>query len=361
MMSNLPRHVNAVPDRHGKIRYRYRRKGWPSAYLPGQPGEAAFHAKLAEILSQGPLEAAVKSRAVVEPYTLDDLLRRMKQSPMWHDKSAATQHSQSLVYQRFMDRVSASGDRYGARPVENVTVGWLDKIFGGMVGTPGAANNLRKRLSGLMKYACALEWRTSNPVEHTSPFKAGKGFHSWTDEEIAQYRATHALGTMARFAFELALNTAARRGTIAAMTRENIAKGRIITAHSKGNNEASVQMMANTRAALEALPAAPIRHLIVTSAGKPFSPAGFGNKFREWCDEAALPHCSIHGLRKAMSRLLAEGGATDAEGMAVTGHKKDETFRYYRAAANRETLADRALSNLSDPEIVQPKNGGTNG
>ncbi len=351
-MTDLPPHVTRMIDRHGKSRWRFRRRGYPSAYLPGGPGEAAFHARYAEVLSQGPLATPVQSRPPAAPGTLDDLLRRMKQSPKWKKKGAATRHSQSLVYQRFMDRIDSKGRRFGARPVDAVTVGWLDRIFGGMAHTPGAANNLRKRLSGLMNYACALEWRTANPVQHTASYPAGAGFHSWDDAEIAQYRAAHALGSMARLAFELALNTAARRGAIAAMTRENIASGRITTAHSKGNNAASVPMLASTRAALDALPAAPIRHLIVTAQGKPFSPAGFGNKFREWCDEAGLPHCSIHGLRKAMSRLLAEAGATDAEGQAVTGHKKAETFQYYRAAANREALADRALSNLHEPDIV---------
>lgn len=359
-MTDLPPHVGAAPDRHGKIRYRFRRRGWPSAYLPGQPGDAAFHARYAEIVSQGPLEVAVQSRLEIVPHSLDDLLRRMKQSPKWKKKKAATKHVQSLVYQRFMDRIDSKGRRFGARPVDNVTVGWLDRQFGAMVDTPGAANDLRKKLSTLMNYACALEWRSSNPVNHTATYESGDGFHSWTDAEIAQYRATHALGTMARLALELALNTAGRRGNVATMTRENIVDGRIITAHSKGNNEASVQVMASTRAALEALPAAPIRHLILTEYGKPFTVNGFGNKFRDWCDAAGLPHCSIHGLRKAMSRLLAEHGATDAEGQAVTGHKKASTFQYYRAGANREAMADRALSNLEFPAVAQPKNGSAN-
>ena len=38
----------------------------------------------------------------------------------------------------------------------------------------------------------------------------------------------------------------------------------------------------------------------------------FGNKFREWCDEAGLRHCSAHGLRKAAATRLAEHGAQGA-------------------------------------------------
>ena len=109
-----------------------------------------------------------------------------------------------------------------------------------------------------------------------------------------------------------------------------------------------------TRAAIDALPAQPIRFLVTTQFGKPFSDAGMGNRMRKWCDAAGLPHCSLHGLRKAMARQLAESGATDAEGMAVTGHKKAATFAYYRQAANQSALADRAMSNLGARADVQP-------
>lgn len=69
-----------------------------------------------------------------------------------------------------------------------------------------------------------------------------------------------------------------------------------------------------------------MRFPILTKFGKPFGEAGLGNRMRKWCDCAELPHCSLHGLRKAMSRQLAGSGATGAEGMAVTGHRKAETF-----------------------------------
>jgi hypothetical protein len=42
-----------------------------------------------------------------------------------------------------------------------------------------------------------------------------------------------------------------------------------------------------------------------TEQGKPFTAAGFGNKMREWCDEAGLPQCSAHGLKKAGATIAA--------------------------------------------------------
>jgi integrase len=58
----------------------------------------------------------------------------------------------------------------------------------------------------------------------------------------------------------------------------------------------------------------------VTSFGKPYSPAGFGNWFRELCDEAGCPDISAHGLRKACARRLAELGCSAHEIAAITGH-----------------------------------------
>ncbi|KNH02645.1 Integrase [Qipengyuania citrea LAMA 915] len=258
-----------------------------------------------------------------------------------------------------MDRIDRKGRRYGERPATAVSVAWLDGIFGDMASTPGAANNLRKFLAGLMDEAVRAGWRADNPVRFTQKYDSGKGFHDWTDAEIEKFRDKHALGTMARLTLELALNTAARRCNVNKIERDHIVDGRIIVAHAKGNNVTSVPMLLTTRAAIEALPAAPIRFLVTTQFGKPFSDAGLGNRMRKWCDAADLPHCSLHGLRKAMSRQLAEAGATDAEGMAVTGHRKASTFAYYRQNANQPALADRALSNLEARRLVQPsKNGG---
>lgn len=358
MTSDLPANVRPVKDRHGKTRYRFRRKGWNSAYLPGEPGTAAFHAAYAQILTDGALEPrAVQSPKGAVAKSLDDLFTRYKGSPKWRNKGARTQLVQGRIIGRLLDRVDRQGRRYGGRPVESVTVAWLDKILGAMWETPAAANDLRKVMSGLLDYAIKLNWRTDNPARLTERYKDGEGYHDWTDAEIEQYRAAHALGTMARLTLELVLNTAARRCNVNKIERDHILGGRIAVDHAKDNHDTSVPMLAATKAALDALPAAPIKVLVTTQFGKPFSDAGMGNKMRDWCNDAGLPHCSMHGLRKACSRRLAESGATDAEGQAVTGHKKAETFAYYRAKANRSALADRAMSNLETHAVVQPTEG----
>ena len=94
--------------------------------------------------------------------------------------------------------------------------------------------------------------------------------------------------------------------------------------------------------------ATPTKHLtfLTTAHGRSFTPAGFGNAFREWCNEAGLPHCSAHGLRKAAAARLAERGATAHEIMAVTGHRSLEEVERYTRAARQGRLADAAMMKL---------------
>lgn len=67
------------------------------------------------------------------------------------------------------------------------------------------------------------------------------------------------------------------------------------------------------------LDATPSDHMtyLANERGQPFTVAGFGNKFRDWCDQAGLPHRSARGIRKADAALAAENSATINEPMAM--------------------------------------------
>ena len=97
----------------------------------------------------------------------------------------------------------------------------------------------------------------------------------------------------------------------------------------------------------------------MTAQGKPFSPAGFTNWFRDRVVEAGLPDgLSPHGLRKAICRRLAEAGCTPHEIMAVSGHKTLKEVTRYTVAANRTRLAEKAMGSIreinSGTESVKP-------
>lgn len=57
---------------------------------------------------------------------------------------------------------------------------------------------------------------------------------------------------------------------------------------------------------------------------------------------------SFHSLRKTVACIAAEEGASDAEIMAVLGHKTPRMAAYYRAQADRLSLAQRGQQRVKD-------------
>jgi integrase len=83
---------------------------------------------------------------------------------------------------------------------------------------------------------------------------------------------------------------------------------------------------------------------VTTRLGGPFQGSAFSRWFREKCDEAGLPHCSAHGLRKAAARRLAEAGCTAHEIGAITGHASLTELVRYTKAADQRRLAEVAMT-----------------
>ncbi|QTH19614.1 tyrosine-type recombinase/integrase [Rhizorhabdus wittichii] len=346
----LPPNVNAVPDRHGKIRYRYRRSGVTGGYLPGAPWSVEWLEKLAEFQGQ---EAAPKIRAVspakkLVPYSMDQLASLLRGTLRWKSQAADTQRVYGRMIDRLLDETNHKGIRFGARDARQITVASLEKLLARYADRPGAAKKMRDVLKRLFKTAVKHSWRRDNPAAETDAIpQRGDGHHTWTDAEIEQYRAKHAYGTTARLVLELALNTAARRCNLATLERSAIIDGHIAVDHVKDGEPTLVELTAEARLALEKRPSTHIRYLIANAYGKPYTKNGFGNRMKEWADAAGLPAGrTLHGLRKARSRQLAEAGATNAEGRAITGHKTDAMFNHYAAKANRTRLAGQAMAKL---------------
>jgi hypothetical protein len=86
---------------------------------------------------------------------------------------------------------------------------------------------------------------------------------------------------------------------------------------------------------------------IVSTQDKPYTAESFGNKFREWCDQAGLKHCSAHGIRKFDATAAAENGATAHQLMAMFGWDSIRQAEHYTRKASQEKLAGRAMHLLA--------------
>jgi integrase len=89
---------------------------------------------------------------------------------------------------------------------------------------------------------------------------------------------------------------------------------------------------------------------LVNSHGNPFTVKSLGYRFREWCDTAELPHCSMHGLRKAMLCYLAEPPmlCSTQEIMAISNHASIQDVETYVAKVRKDMLAEGVRQRLED-------------
>jgi hypothetical protein len=147
-------------------------------------------------------------------------------------------------------------------------------------------------------------------------------FHNWTIDEVHQFERKHPIGSKARLALALLLYTGVRCSEVVELGRQMERGGAPHISEKKGANSRApgrkksaapkwhvLPILPALRAVIDATASGTLAFL-VTSFGQ-LTAAGFGNKFRAWCNEAGLQHCSAHGLRKAGATIAAENGATE--------------------------------------------------
>lgn len=349
----LPIWVSEYIDRHGKARYRFRRKGFEQYLFKCAPGTDGFRQEYNACRDgiAAPTIDPGAGRAVAG--TFDDLITRYYRSPDFLDPSDRTR----VVYRGVIERWRK---KYGSAKVRDLKTRHVEQSMAEMLPHRTSANMLRKRLRALMDFAKRQEMAGENPVLGTKPYKVNStGFHTWTEGEIAQFEARHPIGTKARLALDLMLWTGQRGGDARVMGPQHVRDKRMHVTQEKTGAVVSLPILpALTESINAAQPSALV--FLLSEHGKPYSVKGFGNKFRQWCDEAGLPECSAHGLRKAAARRFAEAGCSNQQIKAWTGHTTDSEVSRYTAAADQESMADVAgemlMANLRTRLAIHDRN-----
>ena len=203
----------------------------------------------------------------------------------------------------------------------------------------------------LMRHAADLRWRGDDPTQNVRKARYTKaGFLTWEEHQIAAFTDHHKPGTRANLALMLLLYTGQRLSDVVRMARQHVRNGVLSVIQQKTGQDVHIPLHPDLAATLDALPRDNLNFLM-TGQGKPFSPAGFTNWFRDMVREAELPDgLSPHGLRKATCRRLAEAGCTAHEIMAISGHKSLAEATRYTVAASRRNLVKRAIASLDKTE-----------
>jgi integrase len=361
----LPPYVTSFADRHGKTRLRFRRKSFDSYYFKSALGTEEFRVEYHACLNPEVGKIILTPITRATPGTIDELVERYYVPPTRLGPSAITQAKVRAVIESFRQ---GRGDR----KVSEVRFDHPDAIIAkkhkksavktasGVRQTGGvhAARKLRKELIRLFDFAMKLKLCDRNPAAETSEVRTTVaertgGFHCWNEEEIAQFRDHHHLGTRERLGMELLLWTDQRRSDVVKMGRAQIKDGRLPVRQEKTGKSLWLPIAPQLNEAIIAMSPTDTSQFcfLMTRRNKPFTKESFGNFFRKACTAAGLPHCSSHGLRKATLRRMAELEMANKTMKSVSGQTRDDTLAGYTATANQRTLADSAIDTLSKWEM----------
>lgn len=352
-------------DRYGTDRYYLRRPGQPKVRIHSPYGTDAFREEVRCAELGIPFAGAPARPAPAGPAAKVGSLKWLSLQYIHRSKG-----EWSSDYARMVERVltliclgtslSGSGTTLnGDLAFAGMQLKHVAQLRDELASTPHAANRRLKTIIAMFNWAIGAGIATHNPADRCRRLKTGKGgFHTWTLEEIAQYQATHPVGTKADLALRIFLFTGLRKADACTFGRQHIRQvgneRRVVITPGKTEDSSSVivdiPLLGPLAEAIDALPKNRMTFLC-NAKGMPHSPAMLGNLMRKWCDEAKLPQCSAHGLRKAGAVIAAENGATSAQLQAVFGWSTSEQADLYiRAASRRKLGTDGALALLVAPK-----------
>jgi integrase len=343
MRVNLP-HLTKERDRHGNERLYFRRGKGKRIRLRAVPGTQEFLEEYARAEGRG-------RPARTPAGSLDRLCQAYYRSADYRGLDVRTRHVRKLILDGLCAKV---GEKPAARLEAEHISAWRDA----RMETPEAANSIVKALRQVFRWAVkagdipGLGRIKTNPARDVAYLRSVNpdGWHTWTIEEIEQYRETYPIGTKARLALELLLFTGDRRSDVVKLGRQMARDGWFRWTETKGSGRApkhrAIPILPELQAVIDASPTGDMVYLI-TTFGKPYTANGFGNWFKRQCRGAGLPHCSAHGLRKAGATIAAENGATTHQLMAIFGWESVKQAELYTRRANKTRLAGEGMHLLS--------------
>ena len=340
-------YVTRDKDRHGNLRYYFRRPGKSKIRLRGQPGSDEFMAAYAAALAGEKAEAEPRHKSV------DWLCEQYYRSATFLALEMDTRRRKRSVLNEICDITFGAGTtarRLGALPFEGMSKANVRKLRDMRSDAPEAANFRLKQISALFSWAMKEEYAKFNPAEGVERIvNASEGYYTWTEQDVLAFERCHAIGTKPHLAMALLLWLGVRRSDVVLLGPPHVSDGLISFVQFKGRKKSqriiTLPILPPLQDVLDNTPLGQKTYL-ETAFGKPFTAAGFGNWFRSQCDEAGLPQCTAHGLRKIGAVRAAENGATEHELMALFGWDNARMARIYTRKAAQKKLAVSAAAKM---------------
>jgi hypothetical protein len=97
--------------------------------------------------------------------------------------------------------------------------------------------------------------------------KTGRGFRTWSEEDISKYRSYHAPGTRPRLALELLLQTGHARADVVRMGRQHVKSGKLSMRRQKTDVQFDIPLLPDLVKELELHPRSEQLAFLTTTYG----------------------------------------------------------------------------------------------
>jgi integrase len=332
------KYVDRFKDRHGRMRYYFRRGQGPRVALEGKPGTPEFMASYQSAIEAAPAEKEPRERGNVG--TFDRLVQDYFSSPEFLSLQPRSRYSYRTTIERLLHE-----EKIGHRLVRQMTRQHIQHIMAKRAATPAAANDVLKKIRILIHFDMDNGGRKDDPTLRIKKFSEGE-YHAWTDEEIAAYERRWLIGTRERTAFAVLLYTGQRISDVASMAWADVDGSAIYVVQDKTGAKLWIPIHPSLLVILQTWPKS---HLVLLAhrRNKAYTAHSLGQYMAKNIEAAGLPQrCVAHGLRKAAARRLAEAGCSANEIKAITGHATLKEVERYTKAAEQKKLATAAINRL---------------
>ena len=340
---DLP-YVKVYADRHGKLRYYFRRRGYSMPLPP--PGSADFMAAYETAraaFDKG--ERTAGGKIAFMPGSLGWAIVKFMASAQYVVRGANTKRGDRRIFDALQDE-----DICGAmlRDLQHRHVKQLRDRFRSKY-TASIADAMIDKLSVLWQFAD--EHLPDARLEGPNPTTGVKRLHTKHQERepwpagVFEAFEAYAPGHL-RLAVMLLLYTGQRRSDIVRMKWSQY-DGEIIEVPSqvKTGEYVAVPCHQKLKAILEGTPRRG-EFIQRGERGDSLMAGSLTVLVRRVLKRAGVSGYSVHGLRKNAAQNLAEAGCSVSEIMAITGHRSVGMAMHYAKRAEKKRMARSAIAKL---------------
>jgi hypothetical protein len=344
--------VSSFKDNRGAVRWRFRKTGHRTVYLPGEPHTKPFDDAYQAAIEGRVLQSAevVRHPHAAYPQSLNACWERLQKTAGWKSLSPESQRLYDRVIVPFLREPISNGMMRGDGPVADFRPRHVAAALDALSDRPSMQKLLYIMLQKMMRVAIREEWIEYDPTYGAELTKNDSDGHTaWPAHFCARFEACWPIGSTARTAYELARWLGTRRSDIALVRWDQlvtkIVDGEAVEGFEfvqyKGRNrkgtyakfhpippmlaEALVPLDRSTATVLTKADGSPYRIDTLTVM-----------MWKVWAPKAGIPRgYSLHGLRKAMGAMLADAEATGHQSKDVLGHATMAEVDRYSKARNQ--------------------------